>query len=58
MLMNIYILNAMEQEEDVTLVDPLSKEWDAIDVDDLEFPHKPIWTKDSVSSLHTHLKQN
>jgi hypothetical protein len=56
MLMNIYILNAMEQEEDVTLVDPLSKEWDAIDVDDLEFPHKPIWTKDSVSSLHTRLK--
>jgi hypothetical protein len=55
--MNIYILNAMEEEEDIDLIDPLSKEWDVIDVDDLLFPHKPEWTKNSVSFLVTRLNK-
>jgi hypothetical protein len=39
----------MEDEGDVSLVDPLSKEWEAIPVEDLGYVHKPVWTKNSVS---------
>jgi hypothetical protein len=46
--MNIYSLDAMEAEEDVSLIDPLSKEWDGILFNKLDYVHKPMWTRHSV----------
>jgi hypothetical protein len=46
--MNIYCLDAMGDEEDVSLIDPLSKEWDGILFEKLNYVHKPMWTRNSV----------
>ena len=46
---NIYILNTMRQEVDITKVDPLDGKWADLDFYELDDNPKPVWTTKCVS---------